>query len=230
MRNSFYSSYSFDIEFGLPIEWGEEVYEGVWESLKKGRESEQQVTSNSLANSKTDMANQAQQYAPTNSDISTLEANSTPGSLSPAAQAQLAADQGKIQQTYDNAGQSGLQRIAQHGMGTLTGEQSSLSNTLQRGQAMDENAANQQAQINTHADQLAAINARTQLQSLYNPNGSLGVGAQSAMDQANMGSTLGDIGKGIGAAASIGSSIVGMGGLNNLGSSLMNGKTTSGGA
>lgn len=192
---TFYTSYTFDIATGLPLTWEEEPYFGKWEKAKKGREAQAQVTNQSLANSKTDQANRAAQYNASQPEINALDIK--PGGLSDAASAELAAAQRKIQDTYNNTRAVGLQRIAQHGMGTLTGETSSLNNSLARGQASDEVAAHEAALEQSHQDSLAALNARTGLQSIYNPNQALGTAAQSAMDQAQMGSTLGDIGKGL---------------------------------
>lgn len=221
---SYYTSYTFDIESGIPISWVEVPYVGNWTLLKKGRETAASATDAAGNLSSANQSKQNTQYAGENNDIGTLEANSTPGSLSPAAQAQLGADQRKIQDTYQNATAQGLKGIAQHGMGTLTGENSSLQNSMLRGQASDDLAAHEQAQLNTHSDQLAAINARAGLQQTYNPNAPLQTQLQGAMDQAHMGSTLGDIGSGLSTLATVGGQVIGAGGLTNLPSNLMNGK------
>lgn len=221
---TFSRSITYDLETMIPL-WVEEVpYEGEWEVAKKGRESQQKVTDTALANAGTDTARRTDQYNSGNQILNEMTGDSTPGSLSPAAQAQLAADQRKIQETYQGAGQVGLKRIAQHGMGTLTGEASSLNNSLLHGQASDEVAAHENALMNTQAMRERALSARMGLQSVYNPNADLSTGSESAYRQSQSGSTLGDIGKGLATAGAIGSSVVGMGGLNNLPSNFMNGK------
>jgi hypothetical protein len=223
MTPTYTRSVTLDIQTGIPLWWDEIPYKGKWAFAKKGREAQQQVTNASLANAGTDTARRTDQYNSGNADIGQLEATA-PGQLSPAAAAMLASQQRKIQDTYNGARQVGLQRLAQRGMGTLTGETSSLNNSMARGQASDELNANENAQILSHQDLLSALNARTGLQQLYNPNADLGTASTSAFDQSKMGSTLGDVGGGLATLGSIGSSIVGLGGLNNLGSNLMNGK------
>jgi len=153
-------SVTFDMTTGIPLWWDEVPYDGEWELAKKGRESQQKVTDTALSNASTDTARRTDQYNSGNQILDEMTADSTPGSLSPAAQAQLAADQRKIQETYQNAGQVGLKRIAQHGMGTLTGETSSLNNSLLHGQASDEVAANENALMNTQAMRERALSAR----------------------------------------------------------------------
>lgn len=208
----------YDIETWTPLFLDEEPYFGDWEVGKKGRESQQKITDTAITNAGTDQATRQDQLGHTNTDIGNLEANSTPGSLSPAAAAQLAADQRKISDTYAATRRVGLQRIAQHGMGTLTGEASSAGNSADMAQAHDELAAHEQAQLNTHGDQIAAINARSGLQNIYDPNKALSTGATSAYDQSHMGSTLGDIGSGISTGIGLASNIAlpGSGGLKSL--------------
>jgi hypothetical protein len=216
-------SITYDLETMIPL-WVEEVpYDGEWAMAKKGRESQQKVTDTALSNAGTDTSRRTDQYNSGNKILGEMTADSTPGSLSPAASAQLAADQRKIQDTYQNAGQVGLKRIAQHGMGTLTGEASSLNNSLLHGQASDEVAAHENALMNTQGMRERALSAEMGLQNTYNPNADLGTGSESAYRQSQSGSTLGDIGKGLTSAASVGSGIVGMGGLNNLPGNIMNG-------
>lgn len=223
MTPTYKSSYTFDIETNIPLHWVDVPYDGKWEEAKKGRPEEADATNKAGKLADANTSKQNDQYGSENTDVNTLEANSTPGSLSPAAQAQLAADQRKIGDTYANATSQGLKGIAQHGMGTLTGENSSLNNSMLRGQASDDLAAHEQAQLNTHADQLAAINARSQLQQIYNPNPAIQSQMQGALNQSRMGSTLGDIGSGLSTLATVGKGVVGMGGLNGIGDSLMNG-------
>lgn len=209
---TFYTSYTIDIATGLPLEWEEEPYFGPWEEAKKGRESEQQVTSSALSNAGSDQSNRQAQYQATQPEINQLDIK--PGGLSGAASARLAADMRKIGDVYNNQRAVGLKRIAQHGMGTLSGEASSMNSALDRGQASDELAAHENALMSSREDSLAALNARMGLQQLYNPNQALQTGAQSAYDQAQMGSTLGDIGKGLTTVASLGSfAVPGVAGL-----------------
>lgn len=218
MTPTYARSITWDFDTGIILFWDEEPYVGPWELGKKGRESQQKVTDTALQNAGTDQATRVDQLGHTNTDIGSLEAQSTPGSLSPAAEAQLAADQRKIGDTYAATRRVGLQRIAQHGMGTLTGEASSAGNSADMAQAHDELAAHEQAQLNTHADRIAAINARSGLQNIYDPNKALSTGAQSAYDQSHMGSTLGDIGSGISTGIGLASQIAlpGSGGLKSL--------------
>lgn len=221
--NSTYTKVAeFDIETGIPLFLDEVFWNGKWARVKKGRDAEKQVTDQSLANSKTDQATRSAQLGAENGDLAQLDVQ--PGQMSSAAQSQLGADMGRINDTYNNTNQVGLKSIAQRGMGGPSGATSSMENSLLTQRARDENAAYNNAQQTSHGDMLAAVNARQGLQNIYNPNQALGTAANSALDQSRMGSTLGDIGQGLGQVASIGSSVVGMGGLNNLGSNLMNGK------
>lgn len=218
MTPTYARSATFDIETWIPLWKDEEPYFGSWELGKKGRESQEKITDTAIKNAGTDQATRQDQLGHTNTDIGSLEAQSTPGALSPAAEAQLAADQRKINDTYAGTRRVGLARIAQHGMGTLTGEASSANNSADMAQAHDELAAHEQAQLNTHADRIAAINARSGLQNIYDPNHPLSVGTQSAYNQSHSGSTLGDIGAGLSTGIGLASQIAlpGSGGLKSL--------------
>lgn len=204
-----------DIATMIPLFWDEIPWGGKWELEKKGRESEAAVTNQSLANAGTDNATRQAQLGAENGDLNQLDVQ--PGHLSSAAESQLGADLGKINNTYTNAGQVGLKSIAQRGMGGPSGANSSLTNSLLTQQARDENTAYNNAQQTSHGDMLAAVGARQGLQNIYNPNQALGTAGQSAADQSKMGSTLGDIGAGIGAAASLATPILGGFGVGNFG-------------
>lgn len=209
MTPTYFKSITIDMRTGIPLYWEEEPYFGEWELAKKGRESQQKVTDTALANAGVDTGRRTDQYNAAQPEINRLDIK--PGGLSDAASARLASDQRKIHDTYNNAGQVGLARIAQHGMGTLTGEQSSLNNSLLRGQASDELAAHENALMSSREDQLAALNARMGLQNLYNPNADLSTGSESAYRQSQSGSTLGDIGRGLTTLSSLGSYTPGKG-------------------
>jgi hypothetical protein len=201
---STYATYiEYDIETGIPLFWVEEPYEGLWELAKKGRESQQKVTDQSLANAASDQATRQAQLAEENAGLTKLT-HLNPNGLSDEAQSQYGSDLANIGHTYSNARQVGLRGIAQRGMaGSPTGAQSSLLASADRAQAADENSAYNMGLQETHGDLMSALNARQGLQQIYDPNAPLGTASGSAFRQSQMGSTLGDIGAGLSGLAGL---------------------------
>lgn len=200
-RNSFYRHIEWDMETGIPLFWVEVPYDGPWAEVKKGREAQAQATQQQMDIGKQNQATRNEQLAKTEPDIEALDVK--PGELSSAARSQLGADLGQIGTTYNNAGQVGLKAIAQRGMGGPSGATASLANSLAMQRARDENAAYNTAQQTSHQDMLNAINARTGLQTIYNPEPAYQGASEAAFRQAQSGSLLGDIGKGLTTAASL---------------------------
>ena len=193
----------YDMDTMIPLTWSEEPYDEEWGECKKGRESQAKVTDAALANSASDQATRNAQLAQENAGLTQLT-HTNPNGLSDAAQSQYGADLQNIQKTYGNARQVGLRSLAQRGMaGAPTGAESSLLASADRAQAADENAAFDTELQNTHQDLLSSIGARQGLQQIYDPNAALSTASGSAYKQSQQGSTLGDIGAGIGDAIGI---------------------------
>jgi len=186
------------------------IYAGPVEQNKKGRESQQKVTDTALANSATDTSRQGEQYGAENKDIGGLE-QSGPGGLGQSSAAYLANSLADINRNYGNARQNVARVNAQRGFaGTPDAAFSSGINSANVAQAGSENKAYNDALMLQRENTLAAMNARSGLQNLYDPNRALGTASNSATAQSQMGSTLGDIGKGVATGVSLASSIAGM--------------------
>lgn len=209
-HRTFARFYTFDITTGIPMDWDEVAWDGPWAEAKKGRGEQQQITNQSIANAKTDIGRQGEQYSAENPDIQGLEV-SGPGGLGTAASSYLANSLHDIDRNYGNARTNVARVNAQRGFAaTPDATFASGLNSANIAQAGAEDKAYNDAQLLQRENTLAAINARSGLQGLYNPNGSLGVGSDSAFKQNQEGSTLGDIGKGISTVAGIAGSVAGL--------------------
>lgn len=195
-------STTYDIESGVRVFWDEEPWGGEWEENKKGRESLQSVTDQSLANSKADTAKQGEQYNAEKGDLSQLDTIGTNG-LGLGASGYLANQLASIGQTYGNARTNAARVAAQRGLNAPEGAFASGLNSANIAQARDENSAYGNAQMLTRENELAAMNARQGLQSQYDPNHALNTASDSAYKQSQAGSLLGDIGKGISTGAAL---------------------------
>lgn len=221
---------------GAVIEHDWYEYEGPVAETKKGRDNLQgaaarggQSTQNSLNIANRDTGVQ-QGYQAGGDKIANSEVN-TSGGLSPLVSKQLANEQGQIGKAYSTAAQASQRGLAQRGMGVApSGMDASIRNTAinNQGQAQTGavgNAFGTQNQLNQ-----GVLNYDVGQQQLYDPLRALhtaneGVeattGAGSALNKA--GSTLGDIGTGIGTVLGAASGLKGLGGFSGIGNSVMNG-------
>ena len=201
---------TLDIATGVVL-WLDEVpWEGGWEECKKGRESAGRLTDAAEANAKVDTARQGEQYGAENKDIGGLE-QTGPGGLGTATSAYLANARADINRNYGNARQTVARNNAQRGFAaTPDAAFASGINSANLAQAGAENQAYNNALMLQRENTLAAINARSGLQNLYDPNHSLQTGLNGAEAQSRMGSVIGDIGKGISTGVSLASSIAGL--------------------
>src|SRR5690348_15024084 len=171
-------------------------------------------------------AKQAAEQAAADKTIGTFETQGQPGQLSPAAAAQLAADNDNINRTYNGMRQTAFASMGARGFGSApSGFGQAAQNAVNQGEAQAHTGAFRNAQENTQALEQAALNARMGLsgQNLSGENAAANTGLQGAVDQSKMGSTLGDIGQGISLAAGLVNPIAGaaksvMGAFKKLGS------------
>lgn len=219
-----------------PISWTGYFYSGPIAMCKKGRSGLQQNqnTANGLASSASNLVgtDQGIQSGYRNQGNQLMNSmTNTNGGLSTGLTKQLANEEGQTGQAYARTAAAGLRGMAARGMGNApTGAASSIANTAGNNAAGAQtgeigNAFGEQNQLN-----LAGANYDQGQQQLYNPLAAIqaGSGAVDAATKAGQavntaGSTLGDIGSGLGTVAGLGSSLVGMGGLSNVGGKLMNG-------
>jgi hypothetical protein len=174
----------------------ESSYVGDSEQLKKGREAQAQITQADQNRAATNDAYTAQQRGALGGILSQDVANSKPGSLAPAAAAQLASDQNNIANTYNGMRETAYGSLGQRGFGGApSGFEKGISNGINQGQANADTGAFRNAQQNTqNLSNFAAGQYGGQANSGANAaqaadNG----GSQSAYDQSKMGSTVGDI-------------------------------------
>jgi len=185
-------------------------YVGPVAELKKGREATQKATDAALANSTANSAKQNEQYGAENKDITGMEA-SGPGGLGQATGAYLANSLADINRNYGNARQNVARVNAQRGFSaTPDAAFASGVNSANVAQAGSENKAYNDALMLQRENTLAAMNARSGLQNLYDPNRPLGTAIQGGQAQSQEGSLLGDIGKGVATGVSLAGSIAGM--------------------
>jgi hypothetical protein len=203
----------YDIATGWKLDDDFYFYTGPVELQKKGRGEQAEVTKESLANAKTNSARQGEQYGAENTDITGLE-SSGPGGLGSASSAYLANSLADIGRNYGNARQGVARVNAQRGFsGTPDAAFSSGINSANIAEAGANNKAYNDALMLQRENTLAAMNARSGLQGLYDPNRPLGTASESALRQSQQGSTLGDIGKGISTGVGLASKAFGTGGF-----------------
>jgi hypothetical protein len=190
-----------------------EEWEGRGYKHKKGRGQVEQNMADAGAAAKQQNANSQAQYQSAADANAKNLADSQPGSLTPAAQAQLASDKNNIANTYNGIRQTAFQTLGQRGMGSApSGFGATAENAVDLGEANAGTAAYRNAQVNTQNEQ----NFGTQEAGLLSgQQGNLGIGnigqsTTAAMDRSQMGSTLGDIGQGLSTAAGIAGAAFGM--------------------
>jgi hypothetical protein len=231
-----YASIDDFINGANPIIWEGFEYKGPVADLKKGRNDLQGATTAGRTNIGTaaDITKQDRGvqggYRTAGDQIANSEVN-TNGGLSPLVAKQLANEQGLIGKTYAGASRAAERGLTMRGMGSApTGLQSSIDNTAINNSGVAQtgavgNAFGTQNELNN-----GVLNYDVGQQKLYDPlraiqagNESIGAttGAGSALNKA--GSTLGDIGTGIGTLLGAANGVKGLGGFSGIGKSVMNG-------
>ncbi len=196
---------TYDIETGAVLDHQWYEYGGPWELEKMGRESEAKVTDQSLTNAASDKVKQGEQYGKENTGLDQLTTVGANG-LGLGASGYLNNALENISKSYGNARQNAARVTAGRGFaGTPDGAFASGLNSANIAQAGDENKAYNDAQMLTRENMLQGLGMRQGLQTTYDPNHALGTAGTSAEAQSRMGSTLGDIGRGLTTAASLAS-------------------------
>jgi len=188
-------------------------YNGVLALAKKGRE-EQQANTKFQQQQAQNLANQGnQQYGILNNLEGQEIASTTPGSLSPAAQAMFASDLSNINGVYNGLRQNAFASSGARGFGSApSGFQQTSINALNQNQANAQTGAYRNAQINTERQRENVLNVASGARnsSIGGETGNTNAATQSAFDQSRMGSTLGDV---LAASSSILGGISGVGGF-----------------
>lgn len=178
-------------------------YRGPWMLAKKGREQMSANMKTGAANSKQQQTN-SQQAVNTEQGVLQQDLGSTtPGSLSPAATAQLASDRDQIANTYNGIRQTAFRTMGQRGMGSApSGFAQTAANSADLGEATADTGAYRNAQVNTQNERNFATTAEGQLGTSQGQlaEGNLGQSTTAAVDLNKAGSTAGDI---LGAAAEL---------------------------
>lgn len=211
-------------------------YEGPVVQFKKGREQMGANAAAGAAASKQQNANSQQSYDTANKLVGEETASTTPGSLSPAATAQLASDTDNISRTYNGMRQAAFATLGQRGMGNApSGFQTAASNGLNVGQEGAQTGAYRNAQVQTQAQRQDAEHTAAGLSGQQGSLGAsnLGQSTNAAVAQNHAGSTAGDILGGIASVAPIvaapftgGASLLGSGVFGNTNPFAKIGKTT----
>lgn len=191
-------------------------YSGVVAECKKGRETVEQNMKADQATAAQNRANSQAQYGNANALEQEEMGSTTPGSLSPAASAQLAADRDNISRTYNGIRQTAFRTLGQRGFGSApSGFALAAENGNDQGEAGANTGAYRNAQINTQNQRQDAEHTAAGMSGTQGSLGNTASGESTtaAFDRSKMGSTLGDIGQGIGEAAGIAGDVMGMGGM-----------------
>lgn len=192
------------------LEWvfndGVYDYDGPVMECKKGREIMKQ---NSLADqemAKSARERSGQQYQTVQGLQNEMVGSSTPGSLTPAATAQFAADRDNIARTYNGLRRTAFATLGQRGMGNApSGMSVATNNGLNLGEEGADTGAFRNAQVNTQNQRnraLSSAEGQTGTQGSLG-NTASGESTNSAVALNKAGSTFGDIMGGIAEAAPI---------------------------
>ena len=122
--------------------------------------------------------------------------STTPGSLSPAATAQLASDRDQIANTYNGIRQTAFRTLGQRGMGSApSGFAQTAENAADLGQATADTGAYRNAQVNTQNERNFATGQEGQIATSQGQlgNQALGQSTNAGVALNKMGSTAGDI-------------------------------------
>lgn len=185
---------------------GVEEYTGPVLDFKKGREQMEKNSADAAATAKTNNARSGEQYNTANKLIGEETASTTPGAISPAAQAQLAADTGNIDRVYSGMRATAFKTLGQRGMQNApSGMAVAANNGLDVGQENSETGAYRNAQVQTQAQRQDAEHTAASLSGQQGQlgNANLNASEHAAVDRNQAGSTAGDIMGGIAAAAPI---------------------------
>lgn len=180
-----------------------ERYDGPFAFAKKGREIVKQNAQADQAAAAQNRTNSQNAYNTAQSTLQEDLGSSTPGSLTPAATAQLAADRDNIARTYNGLRQNAFSTIGARGFGSAPGGIGQATvNALNVGQEGSDTGAYRNAQVNTQNQRNFATGEEGKLSG---QEGSLGNQASgesttAGYDLNKMGSTAGDI---LGAAAQL---------------------------
>jgi len=181
-------------------------YGGVWEECKKGRETLEQNMKADQEMAKSARERSAQQYGTVRGLQEEMTGSSTPGSLTPAATAQLAADRDNIARTYNGMRQTAFRTLGQRGVGSApSGFGLAEQNALNVGQEGSETGAYRNAQVQTQNQRnrvLSSAEGQTGTQGNLG-NTASGESTSAAVARNKAGSTFGDIMGGIASAAPI---------------------------
>jgi hypothetical protein len=135
----------------------------------------------------------------------------TPGELSPYVKANYGSAMDRIAATYDNLRRQGLRSLAAQGFRRgPSGALASVVNTINDLKGQAETDAYTQAQDKTTQLGLEGLGSSERQMNIINPNQTADVASKANQVIPQMGSTLGDIGAGIKAAADIATTVVGM--------------------
>jgi len=187
-------------------------YEGPVAECKKGREG---LGANAAAGQKqagVNNANEQQSYNQAQSLLGEDIGSSTPGSLTPAAQAQLASDNDNINRVYNGMRQQAFSSLQQRGFNNApSGFTTATMNGINQNEGNAETGAYRNAQENTQAQRNFATQEEGTLSGQQGQLGAsnLGLSTNAFMDQNRAGSTLGDIAQGVGDAVDLVSPIAG---------------------
>lgn len=212
-----YRSITIDIFTGAVLAEDSFEYDGIVDLCKKGRE--QADTASKGANelgqradniSKADVPIQ-KGYAAAGDPFAKSLIPAANGALSPYAAAQYEQNKRNIAKTYGDTAAVGLRGIAMRGMGGApTGLQASIANTAGRNAGEADTNAYENAQQSTLGGGLKGLDYLQGEQQIFDPTraiaagtGAYGTAGQVASLRSKMGSTLGDIGQGIGTVAGI---------------------------
>lgn len=177
-------------------------YDGVIVTCKKGRD---QMDANMKADAAAAAANRAkhdEQYGITKNLQGQEIASTAPGSLSPAATAQLAGDRDNINRVYSGIRQNTEATLGNRGFGTApSGFRVAAENGINQGQATAETGAYRNAVLGTERQRQHVMDLSA---GLTGTEGSLGTGNSrasetAAVDRNHAGSTFGDIMGGVAA-------------------------------
>lgn len=195
----------------IPIEGYE--YEGPLAEAKKGREAMGDLTTQLQGLLKQYSGNGQQSYDTAQGLLKQDIGSSAPGSLTPAASAQLASDNDNIQRTYNGMRQTAMATAGQRGLGSApSGFEKTTENSIAQGQGNASAGAYRNAQENTQQQRNFATSGEMNLSGQQTGAG-LGAGGEAitgAADQSKMGSTAGDI---LGGVAGVAGALPGVGGL-----------------
>lgn len=203
----------FDPETFLPVVWDGWEYEGPVNLAKKGRETAADLTSELQGLSKTLTGNGQTSYNAAQGILGEGIGSSKPGSLTPAATAQLASDNDNIARTYGTMRQTAAATAGQRGYGSApSGFEKTTENGISNAEAGAQTGAYRNAQENTQNERNLALSGETALSGQQTGAGLSAAGGAltGAVDQNKMGSTAGDILQG---AAGFTGALPGIGGL-----------------